>query len=72
VAESLLAQATSAQESVRALESALALSRSQWNDATRLVFDQRYADVVVTSGRNVANELVSLAQELASALASLP
>lgn len=72
MAESLLAQATSAQESVRALESALALSRSQWNDATRLVFDQRYADVVVTSGRNVANELVSLAQELASALASLP
>ena len=58
-------------ESVRALERALASSRSQWDDATRQTFDQRYAEVVVASGRKVANELSSLAQELAGALVSL-
>lgn len=69
---SLQPQAAGAQEAVRSLERALASSRSQWDDATRQSFDQRHADVVVASGRRVADELASLAQELASALASLP
>ena len=71
MAQSLQPQATDAQESVRALERALAASRSQWDDATRQSFDQRHAEVIVAFGRSAANELVSLAQELASALASL-
>lgn len=72
MAQSLQGHATGAQESARALERALASSRSQWDDATRQSFDQRHAEVVVASGRKVANELVSLAQELASILASMP
>ncbi len=68
---SLHPHATAAEDSVRSLERALASSRSQWNDATRQSFDRRHADVVVTSGRKVANELASLAQELAGALAFL-
>lgn len=71
MAQSLQPHATSAQESVRALERALASSRSQWDDATRQSFDQQHAEVVVASGRSVANELASLAQELAGALAFL-
>jgi len=71
VATSLHPHATGAQESVRALERALASSRSPWDDATRRSFDQRHAEVLVASGRTVANELASLAQELAAALASL-
>lgn len=69
---SLQPQAAAAQEAVRSLERALTSSRSQWADATRQSFDQRQADVLVTSGRMVADELSSLAQELTSALASLP
>lgn len=72
MAHSLEPQATAAHESVRALERALASSCSQWNDATRQAFDQRRTDVIVVSGREVADVLTSLAQELAAALASLP
>lgn len=70
--KSLQPQAADAHEAVLALERALASSRSQWDDATRQAFDQRHAEVVVASGRKVADELASLAQDLASALASLP
>lgn len=69
--QSLQPQAIAAQESTRTLERALASSRAQWNDATRHSFDQRYADVVVQSGRKVASELASLAEDLASALGTL-
>lgn len=69
---SLEPQATTAHESVRALERALASSCSQWNDATRQAFDQRHTEVIVASGRTVADELTSLAREFAAALASLP
>lgn len=68
---SLQPQAAGAQESTRVLERALASSRSQWDDATRQSFDQRHAELVVASGRKVARELASLAQELADALAAL-
>lgn len=71
MAQSLQPQATGAQEAVHALERALTSSRSQWNDATRQSFDQRHAEAIVAFGRSTANELVLLAQELASALASL-
>ena len=70
--QSLQPQAMGAQEAARALERALTTSRSQWNDATRQSFDQRHAEVIVASGRNVASELANFAQELATALASLP
>ena len=68
---SLQPQATGAQESVRALERALAESRAQWNDATRLAFDRSHADVAVASGRKVARELADLSEELAAALSAL-
>ena len=71
MAQSLQPQATSAQESVRALERALASSRSQWDDATRQSFDQHHAELIMAVGRRQASELASLAQELAGALASL-
>ncbi len=71
MAQSFQPQATAAWESMRALERALASSRSQWDDATRQAFDQRHAEVVVASGRKVANELASLAEELATVLTSL-
>jgi hypothetical protein len=71
VARSLLPQATSAKESTRALERALVSSRSQWGDATRQSFDQQHAEVIVASGRKLAEGLASLAQELAAALASM-
>jgi len=71
VTQSLHPQAFGAQELTRALERALASSRSQWNDATRQAFDQRHADVVVTSSKRVANELASLAEEMATAWRSL-
>lgn len=72
MAPSLQPQASAAQDSIRSLERVLASSRSQWNDATRQSFDQRHAEVVVASGRKMARELASLAQELGGALASLP
>jgi hypothetical protein len=68
---SLHPHATGAREAVRALERTLASTRSQWDDATRRSFDQRHAEVLVAEGRKAANELASLAQELAAALASL-
>jgi len=71
MAASLGSRATQAQEVARSLERALAASRSQWGDATRQSFDQRHADVIVSSGKKVADELSSLAQELASAIESL-
>jgi hypothetical protein len=71
MAQSLQPQAAGAKESARALERAIALSRSQWGDATRQSFDQRHAEVIVASGRKVADDLASLAQELAGALASM-
>lgn len=72
MALSLQSQAVGAADAVRSLERALAASRPQWNDSTRQAFDQRHAEMIVASGRKVAGELVSLAQELAGALASLP
>lgn len=72
MAGSLQSEAVEATEAVTALERALAASLTQWDDATRQSFDQRHAEVIVASGRKVANEVVSLAQELSSALASLP
>lgn len=71
MAISLTPRAALAQESVRALERALSASRTQWGDAARQEFDQRHAEVIVASGRNVARELSDLAQQLAAALASL-
>jgi Mrp family chromosome partitioning ATPase len=71
MAQSFLPQATGVQESTRALQRALASSRSQWGDATRQSFDQRHAEVIVASSRKVADDLAALAQELAAALASL-
>lgn len=71
MAQSLQPHATSAQESVSALERALASSRSQWDDAMRQSFDQHHAELIVAVGRSQASELASLAQELAGALASL-
>lgn len=71
MARSLLPQATGVQESTHALERALVSSRSQWGDAMRQSFDQRHAEVIVASGRKVADGLAALAQELAAALASL-
>ena len=69
--QSLDSRATQAQEAIRTLERALASTRSQWSDATRQSFDERHVDVIVPSGRKVADELASLAQELAAALGSL-
>jgi hypothetical protein len=66
---SLQSHATAAQECAHALERALESSRSQWDDATRQSFDLRYAELVVTSARKVANELTYQAQELDHALA---
>lgn len=71
MAPSLTSRAAQAREAARTLERELASSRSQWSDATRQSFDQRHADVIVSSGRKVADELNSLAQELVAALASL-
>ena len=65
---SLQPHAAAAQEAARSLERALTSSRAQWDDATRQSFDRRHADVVVTSGRKVSDELASLAQELANAM----
>ena len=64
-------RAAEAQECARTLERALASARSQWGDATRQAFDERHGDQIVSAGRKVADELNNLAQELASALASL-
>ena len=69
--QSLQPQATAAHEAVRALERTLASTRPGWEDEKRRSFDQRHADVVVAAGRRVAEELTSLAQDLASALASV-
>lgn len=71
MSQSLQPHATAARESVHALERALASSRSQWDDAMRQSFDQQHVEMIVASGRSVANELTSLAQELAGALAFL-
>lgn len=71
MAQSLQPHATAAHESTRALERALASASLQWGDATRQSFDQRHSEVIVASGRKVANDLSSLAQQLAAALASL-
>jgi hypothetical protein len=71
MAQSLSHHATLAQESIRSLERALASSRSQWSDAARQSFDQRHVEVIVSSGRKVAVELSSLAQQLSAALSSL-
>jgi hypothetical protein len=71
MAPSLVSHATLAQESVRSLDRALATSRSQWSDATRQSFDQRHVEVIVSSGRKVAAELSSLAQQLSAAFSSL-
>lgn len=71
MATSFTSHATAAQELVHALERALALSLSQWGDATRQSFDRRHAEVAVASGRKVASELSAFAQELSMALASL-
>ncbi len=68
---SIRPQAAAAKESVRTLERSLSASRSQWNDATRHSFDQRHAEVLLASGLRTANELTSLAQDLANALSSL-
>lgn len=68
---SLHPQVVAAQDAVRSLERALTSSRSHWDDATRRSFDQRHGDVLVTSGRSVADELASLARELDAALALL-
>jgi hypothetical protein len=69
--QSLQPQATAAREAVRTLEPTLVSTRPGWNDARRQSFDQRHAVVVVAAGRGIADELASLAQELASALASV-
>jgi hypothetical protein len=71
MAQSLGSRATQAQEAIQVLERALASTRSQWSDATRRSFDQRHADLIVSSGRKLADELASLAEELAAALGSL-
>ncbi|WP_456598812.1 hypothetical protein [Blastococcus sp. SYSU DS0616] len=71
MAQSLGSRATQAQEAIRTLERTLASTRPQWSDATRQSFDQRHADVIVSSGRKLADELAFLAQELAAALGSL-
>jgi hypothetical protein len=68
---SLDSQASAAAEGLRALERALAQSRSQWNDSVRNVFDQHYAEPVIASGRRAVNELADLARELKSALRAL-
>ena len=68
---SIQPHAAAAKESVRTLERSLSASRSHWNDATRQSFDQRHAETIVASGRKTANELTSLAQDLANALSSL-
>jgi hypothetical protein len=64
-------QATAAREAVRTLERALASTRPGWDDTRRQSFDRQHADVVVAAGREVANELSSLAQELAGALTAV-
>jgi len=69
---SLEPQATAARDAVRSLERVLAEARSQWNDATRLGFDQRHGQSIVSTGRKAAEELELVARELAAALASLP
>lgn len=69
---SLEPQAAGARESVRSLERVLADVRSQWDDATRHAFDQRHAEPVVLAGRKAAEELATLAREMAGALAALP
>lgn len=69
--QSLQQQATAAREAVRTLERTLASTRPAWNDARRQTFDQQHAEVVVDAGRRIADELASLAEELASALASV-
>lgn len=69
--QSLQAQATAARESGLALERTLSSTRPAWDDAKRQSFDQRHADVVVAAARRIADELASLADDLASALASV-
>ena len=60
--------AAAAAEALRALERALAGSRSQWNDATRQSFDERHVEPILVSSRKVASDLAALASELNSAL----
>ena len=69
--QSLQPLATAAHEAVRNLERTLASTRPSWDDAKRQSFDQQHADVVVAAGRRVADELASLAEDLASALTSV-
>lgn len=71
MAAPLTPHATAAHEATQALERALASSQSQWGDSTRQTFDQRHADVAVASGRKVACELSTLAQDLSAAFALL-
>ena len=71
MAQSLAPVASAAREALGALERALATSRSQWDDPTRRSFDQRYLEVVVASGRKIADDLTVLSQELTGLLASL-
>ncbi len=72
MAKSLHPHAALAQDSLRALMEVLSSSRSQWDDAARQAFDQQYVEVVLASGKKVANELTSLAADLARCLAALP
>jgi len=68
---SLEPQASGAAEALRAFERALAGTTSQWNDATRHAFDQRYTEPALASGRKAASELADLARDLNSALSEL-
>ncbi len=68
---SLEPRASAAADSLRALERSLAAARAQWNDATRLAFDQRHAEPVLVLGRKAAADLADLARELNSALTEL-
>lgn len=68
---SLERYANAAVETNRSLDRALTASRSQWADPTRLTFDQQHCEVIVTSGRKVADDLESLARQLAAVMALL-
>jgi len=68
---SLDGRAREATEAMRALERALADARTQWNDATRQSFDQRYIEPLLAAGRRAERQLADLAKELHSAVVEL-
>jgi hypothetical protein len=61
---SLEPHAREAAEASRVLDRSLTSASTQWNDSTRVSFNQRHAEPLLSSGRSVARELAELARQL--------